>query len=319
MRIQHLIFVTLLMLTAGCSRPESTDTPSSKSTPAPNAETVKSAGTTPTAETGKARSAAIKPLTEEQQEQLLGARLEGGMDSSFRQFANRFLISSRIQLDTGVGLVTSSREISESQLQSPFPGFYKPTLRELLDAIALQTFSEWRYDPTSKYFKSEVESESPVQGLAMFEFTQAKRQKPFQVDLAKGWQSIDKGNWLMLVPPNFPVGMDIYEMGTYSSDDKTTTKDLFNKVRTEVALEWAKRVRQDASQKDLKSVKVGPYEALFFESMVPSQLGKEIHWRQWVFMNDDKCYFVVSTILPELEKKIFPDVEKMLASIRVKK
>ena len=67
----------------------------------------------------------------------------------------------------------SSDEIAESPLQSPFPASYEPTLREFLDTIALQTSSEWKYDPSGKYFKSEVEHEKPVAGLAIFEFTKA--------------------------------------------------------------------------------------------------------------------------------------------------
>src|SRR5207237_3081135 len=168
------------------------------------------------------------------------------------------------------------------------------------DAIALQTFSEWKYDPTDKYVKTEIKH--PVEGLAkIFEFTRTQGKKPFEVTLAEEWKSIDKGNWLMLVPPSFPVGMDIYELGTYSSDDKATEKELFKKVRTEVAFEWAQRVAEDVDRTHLKPAKVGPYDALFFEAMVPSQLKKELRWRQWVFMVDNKCYFVVSTILPEME------------------
>jgi hypothetical protein len=257
-------------------------------------------------------------LTAKQQERLLKVRLDGAMDFSFGQFANMFLASSRISLGNGIGLVTSSDEIAKATLQSPFPRFYQPTVREFLDAIALQTQSEWRYDPTSKFFKSEVKDEPPVEDLAIFEFTKTKRAKPFEVALAEGWKAVDKGNWLMLIPPMFPVGMDIYELGTYSSDDKAKQSDLLKKVQMEVALEWARRVNWDAEPKKLKIAKVGPYEALFFTAMIPSQLEKDIRWRQWVFMVDNKCYFVVSTILPEFENKIFPDVEKMLASFRVK-
>ena len=268
----------------------------------------------------KTASSTIKPLTTEQQEQLLAARLDGGMGFTFSQFANMFLVSSRIHFDTGIGLMTSDKEIAELPLQSPFPTSYKPTLREFLDAIALQTFSEWKYDPSSKYFKSEVDHEAPVEGLAIFEFTKprAKREKPFAVTLADGWKTIDKGNWVMHVPPTFPVGMDIYEMGRYSSEEKAGEQDFANKIRSAVALEWAQRINENARQEDLKPTKVGTFDALFYESMIPSQLGKEIKWWQWVFMVDNKCYFIVSTILPEFEDKIFPDVQKMAASFRIK-
>jgi len=260
----------------------------------------------------------VEPLSQRQQERLLAGRLNGGMQFSFRQFANMFLVSSRLHFGVGIGLMTSSREIADTELQSPFPEFYEPTLREFLDAIALQTLSEWKYDPTNKHVKSDVKDRGPVKGLAIFEFREKPREKPFTVTLADGWQSEDKGHWLMLIPPSFPVGMDIYEMGTYSADDKADEEDLSKKVRAEVALEWAKRVHPDAEPDDMRPAKVGQYEALSFEALVPSQLGKDLRWRQWVFMAGDKCYFVVSTILPDLDDEIFPDVEKMLASFHVK-
>ncbi len=273
--------------------------------------------TKPADEAGKRPSAFLKPLTKEQQDKLLKERLDGGMGGSFSQFSNMFLVMSRIKLPYGVGLMTSSREIAKTELQRVFPEFYKPTLREFLDAIALQTSSEWKYDPTSKYFQSDVES-GPVEGLAMFEFTATKREKPFEVALAKGWKSTDKGNWVMYVPPTFPLGMDIHELGSYSSDDKTKEKELLTKVPTEVSLEWAKRAKDKVDPKELKPAKVGPYEALYFETMMPLRDGSTIRWRQWVFMVDNKCYFVISTILPQFEDRIFPDVQAMVASFKIK-
>jgi hypothetical protein len=53
--------------------------------------------------------------------------------------------------------------------------------------------------------------------------------------------------------------------------------------------------------------------------MAASKLGQEIRWRQWVFLVENRCYFVVSTILPELDKKIFQDVQQILASFQVDK
>jgi hypothetical protein len=273
----------------------------------------------PATKDDKSGSATIKPLTAAQQEKLLAQRVNGRMADSFNQNTNMFLAMSRIDVQYGVGLMTSSKEIAGLPLQSPFPQSYRPTLREFLDAIALQTRSDWKYDPSSKYLESHVEHDKPVDDLAMFEFTASKRKKPFEITIANGWKSIDKGNWVMFVPPTLPVGLDIYEMGTYSCDDKGKRKELLNKVRHDVALEWAQRVSEAARKEDLKSAKVGSFDALFFEAMVDSQLDKKMRWRHWVFMDDDKCYFVVSTILPEFEGKVFLDVEKMLSTFKVKK
>ena len=258
----------------------------------------------------------IKPLTEEQLEKLLAARLDGGLHDKFGQFGNMFLVMSRIKFGVGIGLMSSDREISNTELQPVFPIFYKPTLREFLDAIALQTFSKWKYDPTNKFVKSSVKDAKPVDDLAIFEFTKVGREKPYTVKLMDGWKSDDKGHWLMLIPPSFPVGMDIYQMGTYSADNPADEAELFRKVRSEVAQQWARNVGQNVSADDMKSVKVGEFDALYFDAMVPSQLGGELHWRQWVFMAGNRCYFIVSTIKPDLEDEIFPDVEVMLETFR---
>ena len=258
----------------------------------------------------------LVPLTPEKQEKLLKVRLEGGMGRTFAEFSNMFLVMSRIQLPCGVGLMTSSKEIANAELQTVFPKFYKPTLREFLDTIALQTSSEWKYDPTSKYFQSDVET-GPVEGLAIFEFTKTKRDKPFEVTLPKGWKSVDKGTWVMYVPPIFPLGMDIYELGRYSCDDKSKEPELFKKVQSEVAMEWAKRAKDVVSPEELHPAKVGSYDALHFETMMPLLDGRTARMRQWVFMIEDKCYFVISTIFPQFEDRIFPDVESIMASFKI--
>ena len=56
---------------------------------------------------------------------------------------------------------------------------------------------------------------------------------------------------------------------------------MLKKVVTEVSLEWANRVKDDADPKDLKRAKVGPYDALYFETIVPLRDGATIRWRQW--------------------------------------
>lgn len=260
----------------------------------------------------------VKPLTAEQQDRLLNARLNGGMGYSFSQFANMFLVSSRIKFGTGIGLMTSSAEIAEAPLQSPFPENYKPTLRQFLDTIALQTSSDWEYDPSGKFIQGDFDRETPIDGLAIYEFKKTERDKPFEITLEEGWEAIDKGNWVMHVPPSFPIGMDIYELGEFSSDKNMADQEFTEKIRLTVSLDWAQRLNENAKEDDLQPAKVGDFEALYYESLIPSQLDKEIKWRQWVFLDGNKCYFIVSTILPEMEDDIYPDVEKMVASFRIK-
>jgi hypothetical protein len=253
----------------------------------------------------------VKQLSKEEVDHLLAQRVEAGLGFNFAQFANMFLVNSNVMLGQSVGLVTGSEKISKSPLMSPFPQFYKPTLRELLDAIALQTFSDWKYDPSGKYMVNKTRHAAE---MAIFEFSEHERKKPYELTMAKGWASSDRGNWTMFSPPIFPVGLDVYEMGTYSSASQSGQAELYKKVPAELALEWAKRVQPKATKEDLKTAKVGTYDAIFFESMVKSQMKKPVHWRQWVFMVGHTCYFIVSSILPENDSKIYPDVEQMLKS-----
>ena len=158
-----------------------------------------------------------------------------------------------------------------------------------------------------------------MEDLAIFEFTKTDRERPFQVTLPKGWRSIDKGNWMMYVPSIFPLGMDIHELGTYSSDEKTEKDFLLKRVPMEVSLEWAKRAKDVVDPKEIKPAKVGPHDALHFETMMPLRDGSTVRWRQWVFMVDNKRYLAISTIYPQFEERIFPDVQSMLASFAIKK
>ncbi|WP_395737368.1 hypothetical protein [Prosthecobacter sp.] len=265
----------------------------------------------------------LKVLSYEEQARLLGKRLEGGLGDSFGAFANMFMVRSQMDLRVCVGLKGMSKEITEAELQPVFPEFYKPTLKELMDTIALQTFSAWSYRKEDQYANSSKAETTENDHLVIFSFTsvvaEAKPTKPYNVELAKGWQAEDRGHWQACRPKTFPVGMDIYEMGAYSTAKKEDEAALFEKVRKEVALEWAKRVKQDASADDLKPAKVGEFEALHFEAMIPARTGGDVHWRHWVFMVENKCYFIVSTIFPKMEKELLPDVEKMLGSFKVAK
>lgn len=268
----------------------------------------------------------LKLLTGEQQQSLLSERIKGEMGLTFGRFAKPFFISSKLQLSTGIQLMTRSRNIALTQIQSPFPKSYNPTLREFFNSLALQTFSEWSYDPEVQFGtltgKKAGPDSAPLEGFAVFEFKPTKREKPWKIDLAKGWTAQDMGTWVMHRPLKFPVGMDIYEAGTYSTKktaDPKSKEEFFNSIRTDVSMLWANLVNKNAQNSDLEAEKVGDFDALYYESLIPSRLGKEIKWRQWVFMDGNKCYFIVSTILPELEEAILPDVEKMLSTFKTKK
>jgi hypothetical protein len=259
----------------------------------------------------------VEPLSAVQLEQLLNTRLDVDLQFNFKQFANMFLVSSRISMGTNVGLMTKSQIIAETDLQPIYPSSYHPTLREFLDRIALQTSATWKYDPTGQFVRDTTGQKKPLKDMAIFEFSENKKiEKPYEMTLEKGWKTVDKGHWVMHVPKEFPIGMDIYQMGTYSPEKGEVTPEFINKTRLNISLTWAQRVRPETKSKDLITTKVGSYEALYFESMTKSQLGEEIKWRQWVFFVGNEAYFIVSTILPEFEDKIFPDVKKMISTFQ---
>ena len=87
----------------------------------------------------------------------------------------------------------------------------------------------------------------------------------------------------------------------------------------QMSLEWAKGAKDGVDENDFTEAKVGPYEALHFETMMPLQVGSTVRWRQWVFMVDNKCYGVISTIFPPYEERLFPDVQAMVASFKIRK
>jgi len=260
----------------------------------------------------------LKVLPQDEINRIMSRRLEGSLGHTFGQFANMFLVRSRMDTDISVMLKAANGEIADKELQSVFPDFYKPTLAELCDAIALQTFSKWSYEKDDQHVMSGVPENKPIDlGIVVLSFNpDSGRKKPFKVTLASGWRQEDRGHWEMFIPPSAPVGMDIYEVGRYSAKKGEDEGMLMARVRKEVSLEWAGRVYPKVGEKDLKLAKVGAFEALHFEASVPSRLGKNVHWRQWVFLAGDRCFFIVSTLFPEQEETVWPDVQKMLESFQ---
>ena len=307
MTIKLPVFATML-LSAGIGFCQ--DNPSKK-------ESTKPGGTEKEEKYGK--KVPLKVLAPENLDQVLQHRLKGGLSDNFKQFANMFFVRSGLDTGWNVGLSSADDEIAKTELRPVFPQFYKPTLRELLDVIALQTFSTWSYRKEDQFLGSKEDEKEDQSDIIIVHFQKTRRAKPYEVILAGGWKSEDRGHWTGCIPPTAPMGMDIYETGTYSAKDKATEPELFERVRKAVALEWAQRVKQGAQAGDLKPAKVGPFDSLFFESMIDARTGGKVHWRHWVFMAGNQCYFIVSTIFPDDEKTYYPDVEGMLKTFRIKK
>jgi hypothetical protein len=261
-----------------------------------------------------ANSAETVPMTQAQLTSILQERLEGSLGYTFSQFSNMFLVRSQQDLTRAVVLSAADSAVAEANLMSVFPRSYKPTLREFLDAIALQTNTEWMYVTGSKALHSD--SKEPLDGMACFEFAHSKQSHlTFSIKAPDDWKVRNGGNKLMCEPPSFPVGIDFWEVGTYSFE-KNSGKTMEDIVK-DLALEWAKRAKPDASVESLKPVKVGANAALYFETRVPSRLEVELIWRQWVFSSGNHCYFVISTLDDVNAKKLESQVSDILKSFTI--
>ncbi|MBX9725551.1 MAG: hypothetical protein K2X81_29405, partial [Candidatus Obscuribacterales bacterium] len=141
----------------------------------------------------EAPSGAINPMTQDELNELLDKRLVSSMGLSFAHFSNMFFTYTYDHFNRAVGLATASEKTANATLSSPFPAFYKSSLREFLDAIALQTSSKWKYDATDKFVKNLTKHQAP-KNIAIFEFIDySERPKPYEIKLAGDWKVTDHG------------------------------------------------------------------------------------------------------------------------------
>jgi hypothetical protein len=258
----------------------------------------------------------VIPLTKEQLEKLLAIRTHGSIREGFAHMSSLFLISTRMELPYGVAITTSSPAIVKNVFQPVFPNFYTPTLREYLDAVALQSSSEWKYDPTGKFYKSEVDN-GPAEDLAMFEFIETKQPELFKIELANGWKSQRRGDRTVLFPPDESARLEIVDHGSYSPRDGQDEKELLKKVVTEFSLETARRLSPDVEAKDLSEAKVGTYSAKFFETLKTLSDGSEWRWRKWSFSADNRCFVATAVMREQSKERIGGDIETMLKSFQM--
>ena len=231
-------------------------------------------------------------LTVEQQKTLLAHRLPSGViTGTFAAYGS--LLSAALDL----AIHTDDKEVGNTELHSPFPDFYKPTIKELLDTIALQTKSSWSYNAQTDYWV----------------FAKPAAAKPFSLTLADNWTFNDRGIYVSYKPPTFPVGMDIYYYGVYSSDEISQQELTWKRVRNSWATGFASRLKPGVTISEMKPVSVDGVESLYFESPTPRPGGM---WRQWALVKNGHAFVIVST-LPADDKKLLADVESMVKSFRV--
>lgn len=231
-------------------------------------------------------------LNADQQKKFLARRLPSGViTGTFAAFGS-FLHAA---LD--IAIHTNDKEIGETELHSPFPDFYKPTVKELLATIALQTKSSWVYDSQTDYWT----------------FAKPATAKPFSLNLADKWTSNDRDIYVSYKPPTYPVGMDIYYYGSYSSDDPSQQTATWERIRNSWATGFASRLKRGVSVSEMQPASVDGVEALYFQAPTPRP---GVMWRQWALVKNGHAFVIVST-LPVDDKKLLADVESMVKSFRV--
>lgn len=233
-----------------------------------------------------------KGMTQAEQDSLLSSRAPtsqfGGTFSSY----GSLLFAAR-----NIALHTESDVIGSSKLGSPFPDFYLPTWREIFDSIALQTRSKWKYDPSRNYWV----------------FSEGSLPNGYSLSLADGWQFRDEGIFIKYTPPKYPVGMDIYRMGSYSSADPSEETKLFERVRDTLAVRFGSGFKRSITAKDMKTEQVDGVTALYFEAQSP--IRENVVWRQWALVSKGKAFVIVSA-LDKSDKKLLEDVKGMVKSFK---
>ena len=231
-------------------------------------------------------------LDEKQLEKFLARRLPSGVITGTFSAFGSFLYAG---LD--IAIHTDDKEIAETELNSPFPQFYKPTIKELLTTIALQTNSSWVYDSKTDYWT----------------FAKPAAPKPYSLQLADKWTSNDKGIYVSYKPASYPVGMDVHYYGSYSAEDPAQQSATWERIRNSWATGFASRLKRDVSISEMRPASVDGVEALYFEAPTPRP---GVMWRQWSFVKNGHAFVIVST-LPTDDTKLLADVESMIRSFRL--
>lgn len=232
-------------------------------------------------------------MSEPQQNIFLSKRMESGsITGTFASYSS-LLFAFDIMITH-----SADRGINETVLHSAFPPFYRATFREVLNSIAYQTGSSWRYDAKTGYFV----------------FARPGFTRPYTIELAPKWTSKDMGQYMGYAPAHFPVGMDIYYYGTYSDDDPKKQDALWEKIRDAWAMRFAQPFDKNSSIAKMKRVTVDGTEALYLSA--PSPVRPEVVWQQWVFVKNGHAFLIVSTLRKD-DQATLAEVDAMVRSFHV--
>jgi hypothetical protein len=229
--------------------------------------------------------------TEAEQNHLLSRRVPHG--DTIGTFDS---LASLLYAVNDIAVHTEDRAVNAVVLESAFADFYSPTLRELLDSIAWQTGSSWKYQPETRYWV----------------FAKPAAGDPYTLSVPDGWTKNKRSTYVSYRPSNFPVGLDVYWLGSYSDPDSNKERELWTRVRDAAAIWFGSKFKSDVSVNEMRKTTVADVDALYFESPAPRP---NVIWRQWALVHDGKAFVIVSS-LPNSEKQLLTDVESMVKSFR---
>ncbi|MEM1027215.1 MAG: hypothetical protein AAGJ38_03945 [Planctomycetota bacterium] len=227
-----------------------------------------------------------------EQQQFLEKRTRSSIRGRFGSF------TSLLYAIHDVAIHTESDRINDARLHSPFPEFYRPTWAELFGSIARQTRSAWTYDPERDYWV----------------FAEPAVPPSFELALAEGWRTEDRGIYVFHAPEGLPVGMDIYMLGRYSPRAGEDPGELYAQVREAIALRFARGCCVEVEVDDMQRVEFGEEEALYFET---AETPRGVIWRQWSVVVDGHAFLICSAMDPEHADHVRPDVDAMIATFRL--
>lgn len=232
-------------------------------------------------------------LTPDQLRAYLGQRTSGQMFGTFNAYSSLlYAVHSVAIWDQGTG-------IGQTPVESPFLKDYQPTWQELLDVLARQVNCTWRYNHDTGYWV----------------FEKGMLPLPYTLKRAPGWRGRANGNNYDYVPRGAPMGMDVYMMGHYSSDDPGQLEALVPKIRKHLSMGFAPNFKPDVTDADFRTEQIAGVDALYFTAPAPND--PKLIWRQWSFVKDGWAFVIVSLIHADNEAKLLPDVQRMLASFEV--
>jgi hypothetical protein len=213
----------------------------------------------------------------------------------FRTFRS-FMSSCYATADTWVYAEDDDQALYDAELIFPYPDFYEPTWGEVFDHVARQMNCTWSWNPKNR----------------QFQFARAKPTPLFQLSLADGWQSEDRGLYVWHAPKGKQFGMDVYYFGHYTTPENEP--DFERKVREHVAMQLIGNWPEPPKLDQMTEARVSGHDALALEVDTPRPGGV---WRQWSVMVNGQAFLIVSAMPRTSEAELVPAIEQMVASFKV--